>query len=138
LIEDPTQILNRLTRARVLLLVLLFGVTIALVCYGGADGALLSGMFMGEALGWFLAFDVSIYMDLIILVWLNATLTRVRGVAQWLGAAVRRAVGSLPLHRRIGHCRAASHARLAQRRKMTGSVDSANDDEPAPALALAA
>ncbi len=123
LVDWPAERLNRLTRGRLVtwlcLGLLLWGAAVVL----GGEALRLLSMAMPETLAWLAMFDFSVVADLLIAASLVAAQTRLRGVSARLRAVLAR--------------RTAPRAR-APRRRRTAAPKAGNDDEPAPAFAMAA
>lgn len=80
LVDTPAGILSRLTPIRLGLALAVLGASILVVNLFAADGALLLGMALPEAMVWFIAFDVATMLDLLAAVAMVATGARFRGL----------------------------------------------------------
>jgi hypothetical protein len=126
LVEWPAEQLARLTRGRIISLAC-FGLLIAAgVALIGDEAMRIMAMAMPETLAWLATFDLSILVDAL-------------AAAALLGAQARLGGTVTRLRARLARRRPAGpRARAPRRRREAATKKPANDEEPAPAWALAA
>jgi hypothetical protein len=125
IVERPAELLSRLTVGRVVFALALLAGVLALFYLFGRDAGALAASGVGEAVSWFVAFDVGTYLDVLAVVWLlgasrqlRAAITQVRRLAIQAFAVLRQA--------RPG--RARPRSLRGPRRRRQGP----RDDDPAP------
>lgn len=89
-VDAPARRLSRWSRGQVLLVVLTLAVAAAIIWVMEDEGRLLLGMFGPEVVGALTAFEVSAWLDGLMVVAATGSALRVRGMRHWLAARMRR------------------------------------------------
>jgi hypothetical protein len=93
LVDLPAGKLAQLTRTAMAFLVLVFTICVAAVLFGNAsEGAMMGAQMAPETVGWFFAFDVGTYIDVIALALLAAATLSLRVVYQRARSALSSAL----------------------------------------------
>lgn len=116
LIELPARKLGQLTPPRLAFLLLVVAAAAAVIAFAKSDGMALVAQAVPEGLGWFAAFDVATYIDVIALIWLVAATVRLRAALHALRSATDRARRWMLSVTGLFHDRSKSGARSRSRR----------------------
>jgi len=128
LIDLPTRQLAKLTPARIVFGLLVIAAIAGLVAFAKSDGLMLAAQGVPELIGWFAAFDVATYMDVIGLLLLIAATSRMRAAFQASCAAVVRLWRwSMRCTKRLHFIRHKARARRQRPRKIAPPPSDGDD-----------